>query len=101
MDARNVTRWLMVCRAVANAQYVHLATATDPDGDLLVWSISGAGSSSSVPNGMAINSRTGLLLFTPTAGQVGDHRLVLRVMDSQGAADEQEFTLTVRGANRT
>ncbi len=85
--------------AVANLQYVYSPTATDPNSDTLTWAVYGATVGSAAPTGVLINPQTGLLTWKPTIGQVGEHQLNVRVVDTQGAADTQSFLLTVRGTN--
>ncbi|HEY5871338.1 MAG TPA: Ig domain-containing protein, partial [Candidatus Tectomicrobia bacterium] len=65
-------------------------TATDPDaGDVLTYSLTTA------PTGMTIQASTGLLAWTPTPAQIGDHSVTVRVVDSGGLSALQRFTVTV------
>ncbi len=79
--------------ATAGVEYSYQATATDPDGDQLTYSVS------QLPAGANINSQTGLLSWTPGSGQLGDHNIALEVSDGQGGSDSQSFTLTVERSN--
>jgi hypothetical protein len=63
--------------------------ATDPDGDPLTFSLDAA------PAGMTIDAATGLLTWTPTPAQIGNHTVTVRVHDNGGGAAIQTFTLTV------
>lgn len=64
--------------------------ATDPDvGDTLTFSLDAA------PTGMTINPSTGLIEWTPTPTQIGDHAVTVRVRDASGLSATQTFTLTV------
>ena len=47
------------------------------------------------PEGMTIEGSTGLLLWTPTQEQVGEHNVKIRVSDGW-YKDEQEFTILVK-----
>ena len=79
--------------AVVGQTYSYDATATDPDGDLLLWSLDAA------PNGMSIDPQTGTLRWQPTIDQIGSHIVAVRVIDALGAYVGQEFTLNVTGIN--
>lgn len=46
------------------------------------------------PEGMTIDGTTGLIMWTPTEEQVGEHEVKIRVNDGW-YRDEQEFTITV------
>ena len=49
--------------------------ASDPDGDQLSFN------ADSIPDGLEIDESTGVLRWTPSFGQKGDHRIQLRVSD--------------------
>jgi len=79
-----------VTSATANVPYSYDVEATDPDtGDILTFSLTTA------PAGMTISSTTGLILWTPTAGQVGNHQVVVRVTDTAGHPVEQAYMISV------
>ncbi|HEU5132245.1 MAG TPA: PKD domain-containing protein, partial [Pyrinomonadaceae bacterium] len=63
--------------------------AVDPDNEQLVYSLLTA------PQGMQINSATGLITWNPGISQVGAHNVVVKVADTRGGFDTQSFTLTV------
>lgn len=66
--------------------YTYNVNATDPDGDTLTYSLT------TKPDGMDINSATGLIKWTPTAE--GNYAVVVKVSD--GVFDiTQSFTITV------
>ena len=44
---------------------------------------------------MTIDLDTGLITWTPAAGDVGDHDVIVRVGDGRGGFDSQTYTLTV------
>lgn len=79
--------------AVPGEAYVYQAMASDPDaGDLVSFSkLSG-------PSGLSINATTGLVTWTPQAGDLGTHAVQLSAMDGHGGTDAQAFTITVAPA---
>ncbi len=69
--------------------YRYQVDASDPNGATLTFSLTTA------PAGMTINAQTGLLTWTPTAGQAGPADVVLEVTDGVNVVT-QSFTLTVQ-----
>ncbi len=68
-----------------------LTTAgSDPEGQALVYSLDTA------PAGMAINSVTGLLQWTPDTAQVGVHAVTAAVQDASGQRATSAFSVDVR-----
>ena len=49
------------------------------------------------PSGMAINPGTGMITWTPTAGQEGEHSVTVQASNSAGA-DQQTFVIEATGA---
>lgn len=80
--------------ATAGADYRYAASAIDPDGDPVAWTLRAA------PAGMTVGAGTGLVQWTPTAAQIGTVRVVLDVTDARGGTDTQAFDLVVRNANQ-
>jgi RHS repeat-associated protein len=82
--------------ATAALPFSYRVTATDPDGDALAYYLDAA------PAGMTIDRTTGLLTWTPDAGQVGTQHVAVRVLDGRGGEATQSFDLAVaaRAANR-
>ena len=79
--------------AIAGTPYTYAVTASDPDaGDTLTYSLTTA------PAGMSIDGASGLITWTPTAAQAGDHAVEVKVQDSGGLFVTQPFTLTVTAA---
>jgi RHS repeat-associated protein/fibro-slime domain-containing protein len=77
---------------VLGSRWTYQATATDPDGDApLTWALDAA------PAGMAIDPQSGLVTWTPTDQQLGDHDVTIRVTDPLGASGFQSFMLVGRG----
>jgi fibro-slime domain-containing protein/RHS repeat-associated protein len=70
-------------------QYIYQVQAVDADNEPLTYSLLTA------PQGMQINSATGLITWNPGLGQVGVHNVVVKVTDQHGAFDTQSFTVTV------
>ena len=79
--------------ATVNRPYRYDLRAIDPDGDPFVWLFDQA------PTGMSINATQGTVRWTPNVLQVGDHDVVVRVLDTQGGTSTQRFTVSVRAAN--
>ncbi len=75
--------------AIVGEQYTYQATATDPDGDILLWSLE-----TDVAN-MEINPTTGELLWTPDASQIGTVSATILVSDPHGAWSLQEIHVAV------
>ena len=81
--------------ATEGAAYAYQATASDPDaGDTLSFSLATA------PAAMTVDPVTGLIAWTPTTAQSGDHPVTLVVTDAAGASAQQSFTITVAASNR-
>jgi len=70
-------------------QYKYQVQAVDTDNEPLVYSLLTA------PQGMQINSATGLITWNPSVNQVGAHDVVVKVADPRGGFDTQSYTLTV------
>lgn len=80
--------------ATVGRAYVVAYAAVDPDNDGLVWSLDQA------PHGMAIDSRSGLLTWIPSADQMGTQAVTVRVTDALGAFATQHFSITVHCVNQ-
>ena len=68
--------------------YSYQATASDPDGDALTFSLTIA------PAGMTIGA-TGLIAWKPASTQTGNSPVTVRVADAAGASATQAFTIVV------
>jgi len=75
--------------ATVGALYGYAVAASDPDGDSLTYTLPAA------PAGMTIDPASGLIQWTPTADQLGDNAVTVRVDDGHGGTVTQDFTLTV------
>ncbi len=73
--------------------YAYDADATDPDGDALVYSLAAA------PDGMTIRAAIGLIEWTPTVADIGDHTIVVRADDGFDGQTMQGYTLSVVSVN--
>jgi len=76
-----------VTTAIERAKYTYDVDAVDPDGDTLIFSLI------EKPNGMSINSNTGLISWTPTVEQLGNSNITVNVSDSN-LTTLQSFNIT-------
>lgn len=81
-----------VTAAAVGQPYSYDVNASDPNGDVLTYSLASA------PAGMLINAATGLITWTPAFGQAGTNEVIAVATDSRGASDSQIFTITVASA---
>jgi hypothetical protein len=83
-----------VTAATVGQPYAYDVNATDPDGDTLTYALDVA------PAGMTINAATGLIAWTPAAGQVGPNGVTARATDNgtPPLSATQNFTVTVAPA---
>ncbi|WP_218653202.1 putative Ig domain-containing protein [Nostoc sp. TCL26-01] len=79
--------------ANVNQQYKYQVVATDPDGDTLAYSLA------KNPQGMLIDTQTGLITWKPPANQVGEIEVTLRVQDDKGGSTEQTFNILTQPEN--
>jgi len=83
-----------VTAATENSLYSYDVNANDPDvGDVLTYSLINS------PAGMSIDSVSGLIQWAPTAADIGDHNIMVRVADQLSAEVAQEYIVTVTEAN--
>ena len=82
--------------ATVGQSYSFQPSATDADGDVLTFSVSGA------PSWLALNAATGRLSGTPTNADVGvDTGIVVQVSDGKATVSLAPFTITVAPATST
>ena len=74
-------------------RYQYAASASDIDHDPLTFSLGLA------PAGMAVDPNTGVVVWTPTADEVGKQQVILRVDDGRGSVTLQSFQVTVTNEN--
>ncbi|TMM32111.1 choice-of-anchor D domain-containing protein [Polaribacter aestuariivivens] len=72
----------------ACSTYSAVINATDPDSDVLTYSLEEA------PVGMTISSN-GNISWTPNNTQFGKNKVTVKVIDSNGGEDEKSYTITV------
>ncbi|MCQ8119474.1 NHL domain-containing protein [Methylomonas rosea] len=84
-----------VTTATIGKPYVYDVDATDSDNDALSYSLS------AYPTGMSINSQTGIIGWTPAAGQTGTQAVTVKVTDGKGGSDSQSYSITVVAADQT
>ena len=86
---------LPVTTATEGQLYTYDVEANDPDaGDTLTFSLDAA------PAGMTIDPVSGLIQWTPAAGQVGLNFVVPRVTDASGLFATQSFNIDVAAGNQ-
>ncbi|WP_422925495.1 putative Ig domain-containing protein [Singulisphaera sp. PoT] len=78
--------------ARVGSPYQYQATATDPDGDDLAFSLE------SGPTGLAV-ATNGLVTLTPTPDQIGQADVVLAVSDGRGGRTLQSFQICIRASD--
>ncbi|MBV9124301.1 MAG: cadherin-like domain-containing protein, partial [Planctomycetes bacterium] len=75
--------------AIPGVPYVYQATAADPDGDPLTFSVVNG------PPGLAIDPATGKVTWAPQANDLGNHAVTLGVEDGHGASAQQTYSIGV------
>ncbi len=73
--------------ALIGRPYSYQVTATDEDGDALAYELA------SGPAGLTM-SATGLISWTPTTAQSGNHSVAVKVSDGRGGVAEQRYTVS-------
>ena len=73
-----------------NTAYVYQATATDPDGDPLSFSLTAG------PAGMSVDASKGLVSWTPAVSQLGAENVTLTVADGRGGIATQSYVVNVQ-----
>ncbi len=81
---------LPVVSAESEAAYRYDADASDADGDALVFTLTTA------PVGMTIDDATGVITWTPGAGQLGDFNVAVLVDDGAGGVATQQYVVCVQ-----
>jgi hypothetical protein len=82
-------------RTDAEADSISISSAaTDPDLEVLTYSATG------LPDGVSINSATGLISGTLTFASAGLHNVAIRATDTAGGEATDTFTWTVTNVNR-
>ena len=79
--------------ATAGRLYEYNPTATDEDGEPLLWQLISA------PPGVSLDPVTGKVRWTPSESQIGFQQIVIQVTDPRAASETQGFGVTVRALN--
>ena len=87
-DAPNITSSPPRSASVKSL-YAYDVNATDPDGDTIIYSLLEA------PEGMLINSQSGLIIWTPDKGRKGSNVSVVVQANDSELATAQSFAVTV------
>ncbi|MBI5721734.1 MAG: putative Ig domain-containing protein [Burkholderiales bacterium] len=82
-----------VTTAAVEAPYAYDVDAADPEGETLAYSLAQA------PAGMVIDATSGLVTWSPSSSQAGNHTVIVRVADRGGLAATQAFSIAVTAAN--
>src|SRR5207253_746814 len=77
--------------ATVGQVYIYNAAGTDPDGDPITWKLLQA------PAGMSVSADRGTIRWTPAASQDGNQAVTLEVLDAQGGAATQTWTIRAQG----
>src|SRR5205085_6747257 len=80
---------LFVSTGVGVKDYFYEVEAIDPDGDPLNYSLRVA------PLGMGMDPVTGLIRWSPTIDQIGNHNVTVQVSDGHGGLATQSYVVTV------
>ena len=80
---------LPAVEAIVDKPYRYQVTASDPDGDPLTYALVAA------PAGVGFAAAAGTLTWTPTASDVGNYDVTLRVDDGRGGTSDQHYVLSV------
>lgn len=79
--------------ALLGRLFAHDVQATDADGDPLRFELLQG------PRGMTIHPELGTLRWLPGVDQLGEHDIVVQVIDAQGGSESQSFQVTARSVN--
>jgi parallel beta-helix repeat protein len=83
-----------ILSATQNSLYTYQLEVVEIDlGDIITFTLQTA------PDGMTIDTNTGILSWTPTNDQVGINSVILEVDDGAGGTDLQGFTIMVANVN--
>ena len=80
-------------KATEDKLFQYQIQATDPDKDVLLYSLTQS------PKGLNINPIRGLIQWTPTNDDVGQHGVTVRIDDRKGGIVTHTFTVTVANVN--
>lgn len=83
-----------ITQATSGELYAYQVTGRDPENGLLFYTLDLA------PVGMAINQSTGLIQWTPSRSQLGDHAVTVKATDFGGLSAVQSFVVHVIRGNK-
>lgn len=83
-----------IINATEDQLYLYQVEASDPDEDTLTYSFT------IKPEGMDINSESGLISWTPINNQVGNHRIIIEITDGKYNV-QQDFKIEVVNVNNS
>ncbi|MGA1841632.1 MAG: PKD domain-containing protein [bacterium] len=92
LNAPPVVTLSPVVTGVEGEPYVYDIEVVDPEGDTITFNLITA------PEGMTIQSDTGLVEWVPAADQSGVHDVLIRIDDGRGGIVDHGFTITVAEA---
>ncbi|CAN5612751.1 hypothetical protein BH11PLA2_BH11PLA2_40530 [soil metagenome] len=94
-DAASQPRFITTPQDYATARVVYrfANAAVDPGYRPLTYSLAAG------PEGMSIDPATGTVVWTPSLDQVGEQRVILKVVNDRGGMALQDFTIGVRTPN--
>ncbi len=78
---------------LASHPFIHRTLAWDADGDLLNYDLINQ------PDGMIVETNTGIVAWRPELNQLGVHDVILRVQDGRGGVALQSWQITVIAPN--
>ncbi len=84
-----------IITATENQQYLYQVKARDPNGDTLTYTLN-----TIKPEGMDINSESGLISWIPTNNQVGTHQIIVEISDGKQSL-AQSFEIEVININNS
>jgi hypothetical protein len=83
-----------ITTATEDQIYSYQVEASDPNGDTLIYSFT------IKPEGMDINRESGLISWTPTNNQVGNHQIIVEISDGKQSI-VQSFEIEVINVNNS
>ena len=83
-----------IINATEDQPYLYQVEASDPNGDSLTFAFT------IKPEGMEINSESGLISWTPTNNQVGNHHIIVKISDGKLSIN-QNFEIEVINVNNS
>ncbi|MEW8525378.1 MAG: putative Ig domain-containing protein [Candidatus Thiodiazotropha endolucinida] len=79
--------------AAENTLYTYQVESLDVDGDIVTLQLD------LFPAGMTLDPQSGLISWTPTGNQLGQHNVSVSAIDPQGLTDTQSFSIDVVNVN--